>query len=607
MADSIKTLIARLKSSDDASLKRETLIELGYSDSERVYPVLIEQLDDPNSSVQHAAIISLRRYGDPRAIEQLVKPKNLHSPVVNIRWASVSALGTLGDYHIIEHLLKAVDDPEWIVRNQAVTELKEKIREIIACRDHKYARVLVRLFSLEHEEIINLVIEGFIDLGSKSIDVLLESLRSPSASVRKNAARALGYIHDNRSTIPLIELLKDEELSVRRAAAEALGMLQDKRAIEPLVQSLLDNVERVRQSAMDALAKFGKLASSPLLNAMSHERNKYTLRAIIRTLGSIGDVKAVPALIEKLSSSYFIVRRAAQHALIPFGPSISETLLTTLSYNKSNIRTLLIDARNDEHPELQLRAVKALGGLEEHRAVPILKTLVEQGQSDVQDAAANALIQIGCSAWGRCGALIVLSEIGDDATTPALIESLSDDSDNVRLEAIRAIARVDGPKAIDPLIMVARKDRDPYIRYEAVRYLRRIGVGYSEVLDLALAALQDSSRDVRSQAARLLGNFQDEKSIQPLLRAIADAHWSVRESAECALINFGSKAVPDLIGALNSPSWRTRFRVARLLGEIGDRRAIEPLEKLFIRKGERQKVRSVVQQALEKLKGKQAA
>jgi HEAT repeat protein len=137
--------------------------------------------------------------------------------------------------------------------------------------------------------------------------------------------------------------------------------------------------------------------------------------------------------------------------------------------------------------------------------------------------------------------------------------------------------------------------------------LRRIGVGYTQVLNLGLFALKDQSRDVRAQAAWLLGNFQDTKSIRPLIRAMSDPHWSVRESIEITLLNFGGKAVPDLIEVLKSRSWTTRFRAARILGEVGDERAIEPIEALLAKKGERRKVKQVAEEALRKLKGKLAA
>jgi HEAT repeat protein len=604
---SVQELIEIVRKSDDISYRREALIELGYRKEESIYPILIEQLEDPSNSIKHAAVISLGRYGNPAAIEELVKPKVFQSRVENIRWAAVGAIGKLGDYRVIEHLVKAVGDPQWIVRNQAVTEIKSKIVEIIKLKDNRIVRILVRLLAMEDDEIVDLAVDGLSEMGEESYDRILEAVKSPSARMRANAARVLGKMRAVPAVDTLIGLLHDPEWQVRRYGVEALGSIKDKRAIEPLVLRLADNVERVQRQTVQSLVIFGKLATEPLLNALAHEKNKFVLRALLRTLGEIGDLKAVPALISHLKSSYFVVRIAAVHALVKYGPQIIDDLLPVLSFNESNIQSLLKDAANKKQPQLQLRAIKALGGLEDHRAVNALKKLVDQGEVRYQEAASHALFQIGCAAWGRCSGLIVLREIGNQSLIPHFVHALKDDSDNVRLEAVKALAEVNGPKSIDPLIAVAKKDRDPYVRFEAVRQLRRVGVGYPQVLDLALSALKDPNRDVRSQSAWLLGNFQNNRSIQPLLDAMADNHWSVRESAEHALMNFGKQAIPHLLNALKSDSWTTRFRAARMLGEIGDSKAIEALESLLKKKEERREVRKVVQEALNKLVGQRAA
>jgi len=603
----VDKLIHTIRHGEDAGVRREALIELSYERDEAIYPVLVEQLADSNTSIQHAAVISLGRYGNQEGIDELTKPKILNSPVVHIRWAAVSALGKLGDFRIIDHFLKAVEDSEWIVRNQAVTELKDKIQEIIQLNDVKYSRILVRMLALENQEIVDLVIEGFCALGEKTIVLLLDALKSPSVMVRQNTAKALCHINSPRAVMPLIELLQDPDWSVRRNVMEALGQIRDDRAIESLVSRLSDNVGSVQQQAMASLSLYGRLATEPLLNALVYEKNKFSLRAILLTMGKIGDPKSISALIDHLRSSYFVVRVAATRALIRMGSPAIESLIPTLSFNQSDIGLLLKDASHVDHPQLQLRSVKALGGLEDHRAVRLLKHLFNEGSPEIQDAAIQALGQIGCAAWGRCGALIVLSDIADESVTPQIIPSLKDDSDNVRLEAVRALAKIDGASAIDLLIELLKHDRDPYIRTEAARYLRRIGVGHARVLGVALSALKDSSRDVRSQAARLLGNFQDGGSIEPLIEAMTDSHWSVRESIEIGLVNFSERAVPKLIEALNHRSWRTRFRAARLLGEIGDTRAIEHLENLLAKKGERTKVKQVIRDALDKLCQKVAA
>ena len=576
-------------------------MQLSYERGAEIYPLLVEKLNDSNPSIQHAAAISLGRYGRAEAIEELIKPKIFRSTYHQIRWAAVAAVGRLGDYRVVDHLLKAVEDPEWIVRTQAITELMAKVKDIIARKDIRLTRILIHMFSLDNEEIVNLATEGFQEIGPESLHWLHDALHNPSPNIRSNAARTLGLMGSRGSTPYLLDMLQDEDAAVRASACEALGRIGDKISIEPLVLMIQDNVEKVQDQATAAIARFGKKATVPLLNALTRERDKFALRAFLKCLGRIGDPKSVSALISYLRSSYFIVRQSAVSALIQFGPIVTRLLLPTLSYNTSDIDSLKKDACDQEHPELQMRAIKALGGLEDHRAVACLKELVDTGLPDVQEAASQALFQIGCAFWGRCCALKVLAEVADASVVPQIVPSLKDDSSDVRFEAVRALGKVGGAEAVQHLVRITRKDDRDFIRREAVRFLRTAGQGQANILATALRGLKDSSRGVRVESARLLGGFQDAKSILPLLKAMADPHWSVRESAGIALLNFGRDAAGLLIEALKSASWTTRLRAARLLGEIGAPEAVAPLENALARRGERKDVREVIEVSLRRL------
>lgn len=597
----LENLFRTVREGEDASTVRAAIMDLGYLRNSEIYPVLLAALDDPNPAVQHAAVISLGRYGKPEAIEELVKPKIFRSAHGNIRWAAVAAVGQLGDYRVIDDLMKAVEDPEWIVRTQAVAELMAQVRDIIARRDVRLARVLIHMLSLDNEEIVPLAIEGLQEMGAETLPSLHEALHNTSATIRANAARALGRMKAASSAPYLIDLLHDDEISVRCRAAEALGLIGNKIAIEPLVLAIQDNVEKVRERAVAALVHFGKQATIPLLNALGRERDKFVQKAFLKCLGLVGDPKAAPALTGYLRSSYFVVRQAAVRALVRFGPMVGRLLLPGLSYNRNAIDHFKRDTCDKTHPELQIRAIKALGGLEDHRAVPLLKEIVETGLPDVQEAATAALAQIGCAAWGRCCSLKVLEEVGEPDLVTLIVPSLQDNSANVRFEAVRAIARMGGEVALKHLVRIARKDCRPFIRGEAMRALRTMVKGQPEILKAALHGLKDSSVEVRARSARLLGNYQDPRSILPLLRAMADPHWSVRDNAENALLNFGRDAVLPLIEALKGRSWTARFRAARLLGELGDPRAVPALRAALARRGERIKVRDVAEASLRKL------
>lgn len=600
-ATSLDHLLRVVREGVDASLVRAAIMELSYTKREDVYPVLLEKLNDPNPAVLHAAVVSLGRFGRAEAIDELVKPKIFRSSQANVRWAAVAAVGQLGDYRIIDHLMKAVEDPEWIVRTQAVTELMGKVRDIIARRDDRLARVLIHMLTLDNEEIVTLAIDGLLELGLETLRPLHEALRNTSATLRANAARALGRMRSPTSMPYLLGALDDEEPTVRVRAAEALGLIGDRAAVEALIHKIQDNVEKVQDQAVGAIVRFGKLATIPLLNALGRERDKFAQRALLRCLGLIGDPKSVPALIGSLRSSYFIVRQSAIGALVKFGPSVSRLLLPGLSFNTADIDHLKKDACDKTHPELQIRAIKAIGGLEDHRAVPLLKDLVETGLPDVQEAAMAALGQIGCAAWGRCCALKVLAEVSGPDLVPAIVGSFRDDSANVRFETVRAMAKMGGPEAMRHLVRIVGKDKADFIRAEVMRALRRSGSDDPDVRASAIRGLKDKSRDVRIQSARLLGISHSPQAIAPLMKAMSDPHWSVRESVENSLLNFGRAAVPHLVEALQSRFWTSRFRAARLLGEIGDPAALEPLRKTLARRGERIDVRDVAKASLRKL------
>ncbi len=607
MAESIDTLINQTHSGEDASLRREAVIKLGYREGKRIYTALLASLRDANRSVQHASVISLGRFGNPEAVDELSKAYILQSLDPNIRWAALAAIGRLGDFHVIDTLIQRVDDPEWIVRNQAATEIKYKIQEIIEIGNKQYLRQLIRLLSLENREIVDLALAGLITMGNEATDLLFETLGNPSPLMRGHAALALGRIGYKPAVPRLIDLLEDPDWQVRETAVNGLGLIQDATAIIPLVSCLSDTVPAVQNQATEALAGFGSLAVDHLLDALAHEKDKFTLRQIIHCLGLIGNERAIGALAAQLRSSYFVVRRTAVTALVRFGEAVIPTLVPLLAYNETDITDLMEQARKGSDPGEQMRAVQALGGLEDHRARDVLKKLEEKASPEVREEVVSALYRIGCAAWGRIGALIVLSHVGDESLARNFIYSLGDDSGNVRLEAVRALARVGGDKAVQALRKEVVADRDPYIRSESMRLLRSIGTGKRGVIETARQALADKDRTVRSQAARLLGNFQDNRSIGPLLEVTADSHWSVRQSAEMALINFGSTAVSHCIHALSSKSWTTRFRAARLLGEIGDTRAIPPLKLLIQNKGERKTVREVAEESLKKLNKSAAA
>jgi len=115
----------------------------------------------------------------------------------------VKELGHSGDERAIEHLVRALDDPNWRVRRQAVRSLS-----------------------------------GFRT--NRVTDHIIEGLTDDSWQVRREAIRALGKTADPRVPETLILTLKDRNRRVRAEAARTLARAGHLDAVDALADALAD-------------------------------------------------------------------------------------------------------------------------------------------------------------------------------------------------------------------------------------------------------------------------------------------------------------------------------------------------------------------------------
>jgi len=93
-----------------------------------------------------------------------------------------------------------------------------------------------------------------------------------------------------------------------------------------------------------------------------------------------------------------------------------------------------------------------------------------------------------------------------------------------------------------------------------------------------ISALKDESWRVRQAAAYALGEIKDPRAVEPLISALKDSDWRVRRGVAYALREIKDpRAVEPLISALKDSDWRVRQAAVIVLGEIKDPRAVEPL------------------------------
>ncbi|MDB5100523.1 MAG: lyase domain protein repeat-containing protein, partial [Cyanobacteria bacterium RYN_339] len=149
----------------------------------------------------------------------------------------------------------------------------------------------------------NAVVEACLDSLAELADraavpALLALLRDPErAAFRPRACRALGFIGDPAAVGKIAPLLANPKAFVRLRAAEALVRLLDKRGWTVLFALLRGDDPRTGDTVA-ALRGLGELSSA--LAPFLGDDEYHTRRDAAEVLGSFGDVRAVPPLIEAM-------------------------------------------------------------------------------------------------------------------------------------------------------------------------------------------------------------------------------------------------------------------------------------------------------------------
>jgi len=270
----------------------------------------------------------------------------------------------------------------------------------------------------------------------------------------------------------------------------------------------------------------------------------------------------------------------------------SRRMLTVEALSKiDDERTIepLIAALKDKDPDVVWRAAAALGDKGNNRAIEPLITTLKHNDLAVQHFVAAALVKIGEPAVKplitvlkntnpdsfRVKAITVLGKISNKHAVEPLIATLKyTGSDAMRAAAAIALGKIGDKRAVEPLIL-ALKDMYSILQYEAATALVKIGEPAVEPL-ITVLKLADTNI-TRAAAAIALGKIGDKRAVEPLILALKDMDSILQYEAATALVKIGEPAVEPLITRLKDASDLMIIIVIRVLGNIGDKRAVLPL------------------------------
>ena len=155
------------------------------------------------------------------------------------------------------------------------------------------------------------------------------------------------------------------------------------------------------------------------------------------------------------------------------------------------------------------------------------------------------------------------------APSGPLITALTDSDEYVRKTAAEALGKIGDASSVDPLVAVL-KDSNKYLRQRATTALGEIGDARS--MEPLIAMLRDGDEEIRKHAAEAL----EKIGWQPRQDIDGASYWAAKQEWKTC-IQIGPAAVEPLIAALKDSHWVVRQNAAVALREIGDARAVEPL------------------------------
>jgi HEAT repeat protein len=516
-------------------------------------------------------------------------------------------------------LLGALSDESWRVRQAAVKGMSQR-----AAPEAISALLTSVLVNHHNASLLNSALQVLASSDVDTLSPLLELLNNEASDLRIQAALALGEQDDARAVPALVKALQDDNMNVRYHAIEALGKLKAGEAVNALAEVAESRDFFLAFPALDALARIGDTSVVPRIVPLLEDD---LLRdPAVTLLGQLGDETAIApltALLNTPAAPTEVIAGALANLRDRYETQYHEGAyiadLTSQGISPTGVQNLLDALETPGRDNLRSIAL-VLGWLKRSGIDRALTRLM--GRVDLRDDIIEALVRHGSTTVElliaqlaaedlevRRSAAVALGRIGDSSATPALVQTLNDES--LAIEAANALGQIGDPEAVDGLLtligssdasireaavsalnslaapsIAARiapllHDDDPNIRESAVKIAGYFG--YPETASELLRLSRDPDEAVRIAAIEHLPYVEDERVLDLLVSALKDGTPRVRAAAARALGNMDSPRVVDhLIEGLADEDVWVRYFSARALGRRRAEQSVEALEAVLV-------------------------
>ena len=400
------------------------------------------------------------------------------------------------------------------------------------CRDEQKAqtpqqaaaeakRLLDQARTLNTDERLPALASQLVALGEPGLEACSQALGHTYSRTGKLAAMALAQAGEPGQDLLIAAVASGGSLARARAIA-ALEANPSPKATEVLI-ARLQHPPPFQASLHRAIVKIGQPAVPGLIAALTDSAPRRQA-AVANLLGQLGDPAAVEPLAELIGHKDYRVRLNVTEALAQFGDRTVDIVTPKLRGGA----------------KVRAHAIKVLAATGTPKAAELL---------------------VACFAEGKYNPGLdgTISSMGSVAVKPLIAQIDRERARSTKAWKLgRALARID-----DPQVVAAILRRGDKLRGLAEHALDMLASKPELVERPALEILVNTEEtpQARTHATYVLGKAKSKAAVEPLLKILAEAPAS------------------------DDPLGRLKKEAIRALGNIGDKRAMEPLLALLDKPG----------------------
>lgn len=544
------------------------------------------QLKNNNHRIRYRAICEIVKYGE-NALPYIQNAVIDENKLVALK--AIKILSEMKDNTSIPYLLKALSNPDKSIVSAAAAFLAqvgdETAIDALAALLSKTSEYVDK-FGYCKWEIHGYAIEGLARIGLSSLNRLYKVLQSDDNTARRNAAHAIGKIH-NKSSLPIIvnALSSESDRYTIFALLEAIAELEPI-AVLPHIDKLLmlEDDFSIGSTAAKIITKANESAILQIITNKINSKLPFYRRNIAECLSEIQDDKAIELLYGLLFDCNVKVRESAAFNLA------GHKMHTGVKYLLK-----ALEAENVETTQSVLHNIFSYEGSDEI-LLPCLKACVFLWKKKELVEARWAIDKL------QERVLSVNDKYDFSIYLHDLIDVFLSGNLERKLQVAPLLASIGDIRAAHPLATALKEDI-----YGQETFLKALIAVCKNDAKPLIEIFKDNTfqTSVRKEIADALGSFKTEECINTLISALFDSDENIISSGALSLGKIGSyKAIPLLIQRLYEISPENKHTIALSIGMMGEA-AINPLT-VLISKSDNADIRKYIPIALGETKSESA-